>query len=155
MQLRSKSPLQLRNDLVHVFETPQLKAQALDLRHTEAARFNELIHRVRRNLLTTLTSQSQYAFCQCLTALPEDEPAQIPILRLLQDVCSESGELPSSYWLKRVNINWRQCIGKGGEALIFQGFFHDQEVVVRQVHKPDGRGWGTEAGQEALKVRYT
>jgi len=89
---------------------------------------------------------------QCLSGLPENEPAQAPILRLLQDVCSESGELPSNYWLKRVTVNWRQCIGKGGEALIFVGCLHDRKVVARQIHKPDNKGWDTEAGQAALKV---
>jgi hypothetical protein len=140
----------LRDDLLEVFETPGLKAQALGLRHTEAARFNELIQRVCHNL-PQLEAQC-HLLPQCLTVLPENEPAQVPILRLLQDVCSESGELPSSYWLKRVTVNWRQCIGKGGEALIFPGYFQDQKIVARQVHKPDSRGWGTEAGQEALKV---
>ena len=151
LQLRSKQPLQLRDDLLQILVTPRLKAQALGLRHSEAARFNELIHRVCCNS-SHMPVKLNVTFYQCLTALPENEPAQVPMLRLLQDVCSESGELPSSYWLKRVTVNWRKCIGKGGEALIFPGSFQDQKVVARQIHKPDSRGWGTESGQEALKV---
>ena len=90
--------------------------------------------------------------CQCLTSLSEDDSAKVTILRLLQDVCSASGELPSSYWLEGVTVRWKDCIGNGGEALIFLGSLQDQAVVARQVRRPGIRGWASEAGREALRV---
>lgn len=75
------------------------------------------------------------------------------MLRLLQDICSESGELPSKYWLQNVQVNWRQYIARGGEATIYKGKLGGHRVVVREVSKPDENDWASPSGQRVSKVR--
>lgn len=74
------------------------------------------------------------------------------ILRKLQDLCSISGELPSSYWIPDVELDRGDIIGRGGEALVFAGYMGLKKVVVREVPKPR-QFWRTPAGQNLRKVR--
>ena len=74
------------------------------------------------------------------------------MLRLLQDVCSSSGELPSKYWIRGISVNWRQYIARGGEAIIYQGTMGEQNVVVREILKPGENSWTSQAGKQVIKV---
>lgn len=74
------------------------------------------------------------------------------MLRLLQDICSASGELPSKYWLHNVNVNWRKYVARGGEAAIYEGQMGQQKVVVREVYRPDGSDWSSSSGEQVIKV---
>jgi len=53
-------------------------------------------------------------------------------LKLLQDVCSASGELPTSYFLTDVEIDYRRVIGRGDEATIYSGLFRGRMIAARQ-----------------------
>lgn len=72
-------------------------------------------------------------------------------LKLLQDLCFVSGELPSSYMLKDVSFDRGNVIGKGGEATIYSGFMNNQSVVVREVVMPRNF-WPLPAGRQIIKV---
>jgi len=72
-------------------------------------------------------------------------------LKLLQDLCSKSGELPSCYRLQNVMFDRRNVVGRGGEVLVYRGHFGGQAVVVREVVKPQ-RFWRSTAGQKIIKV---
>lgn len=76
------------------------------------------------------------------------------MLRLLQDICSLSGEVPSNYWLQGITVNWRRHIARGGEATLYRGRRGDQKVVVREVSKPGESDWTSSAGERerVLKV---
>lgn len=72
-------------------------------------------------------------------------------LRLLQDLCSASEELPSSIWLDDVVFDRDDLIGKGGEVQVYAGSFRGQKIVVREV--PKSRSfWNSPAGKETIKV---
>lgn len=75
------------------------------------------------------------------------------MLRLLQDICSASGELPSKYWLHGLRVNWRQYIARGGEATIYKGTWGGRKVVVREVSRPDENDWTSPSGERVRKVR--
>lgn len=53
-------------------------------------------------------------------------------MKLLQDVCSASDELPTSYFLTGVEIDYKRRIGIGGEAEIFAGLFRGRMIAARQ-----------------------
>ena len=72
-------------------------------------------------------------------------------LKLLQDLCSISGELPSSYYLKNVTVRC-DMVGKGGEAVIYGGDFNGRRIVVRQVAPPRKDFWHSLDGQRVIKV---
>ena len=91
---------------------------------------------------------------QCLTTIPEGDFRHPQLLRLLQDVCHASGELPSGYWLQGVTVNWRRCIGRGGEALVYLGVHEGQKVVARQISEPNSRGWLSPVSQDTLSVSH-
>ena len=74
------------------------------------------------------------------------------ILRLLQDICSKSGELPSTYWLEHVEVHWRDYISRGGEACIYPGNLGDRRVVVREVSKPGDAAWMSPEGRKVIEV---
>lgn len=75
------------------------------------------------------------------------------LLRLLQDMCSACGLLPSRYNLEGVQVNWRdRIVGGGGEALVFKGSYNGQVVVVREILKPNNESWSGQAGQTIFKV---
>lgn len=74
------------------------------------------------------------------------------ILRLLQDLCSASEELPDIYSLSDVSVNWKRIIGKGGEAVVRLGVWEGRNVVVREVTVQGHRGWNSRSGQDTLKV---
>lgn len=54
-------------------------------------------------------------------------------LKKLQDLCSSSGELPSSFTLKNVTFDRRNVVGKGGEVSVYKGDLKGRSVVVREV----------------------
>ena len=72
-------------------------------------------------------------------------------LRLLQDLCSSSGELPSSIWLEQVVFDRDDLIGKGGEVHVYAGSFDGQKIVVRDVIRPR-KFWTSLAGRDLMKV---
>jgi hypothetical protein len=72
------------------------------------------------------------------------------IIRLIQDVCSTSGVLPSQYRLYGVRIERR--INSGGEAVIYRGIFEGKVVAIRERYSPRGADWSSMAGIEALKA---
>lgn len=75
-------------------------------------------------------------------------------LRLLQDLCSASEELPSSIWLDDVVFDREDLIGKGGEVQVYAGSFRSKKIVVREV--PKSRSfWNSPAGKETIKVVVT
>ena len=73
-------------------------------------------------------------------------------LKLLQDLCSISGEIPSSYYLKNVTVDRRDMVGRGGEAIIYGGDFNGRRIVVRQVAPPRKGFWRSLDGQRVIKV---
>ena len=70
----------------------------------------------------------------------------------MQDICSHSGELPSSYWLEDIGVRWRDYIARGGEACIYHGTLGDRKVVIREVSKPSNADWTSLKGQHVIKV---
>jgi hypothetical protein len=77
------------------------------------------------------------------------------MLRLLQDICSTSGELPSKYWLPGISANWRNYIARGGEATIYKGTMGEKNIVVREISKPGEADWASPAGESVIKVLST
>ena len=73
------------------------------------------------------------------------------ILKKLQDLCSSSGELPSSFVLENVVFDRKDVVGKGGEALVYRGDFNGRKVVVREVVMSE-RDWRSAHGQKIIKV---
>jgi hypothetical protein len=73
-------------------------------------------------------------------------------LKLLQDLCSISGEIPSSFYLKDVTVDRNEQFGGGGEALVYGGRFNGQRVVVREIRTPRRRYWRSPDGQRTIKV---
>jgi serine/threonine protein kinase len=74
-----------------------------------------------------------------------------PALKLLQDLCTRSGELPSSFQLNNVAVNRQNLVGRGGEVLVYAGYFGDQKVVVRETVMPRGF-WSSPEGKKIIKV---
>lgn len=60
-------------------------------------------------------------------------------MRLLQDICSVSGVLPSIYWLNEI-VKATQRVGIGAEATIWLGTHQGLEVVIREPHIPNQNG---------------
>ena len=136
--------------ILNAIKDPISRSEVLSLRGSRAARFGSAIHRVCQHFPPDemhLTKLVQY-----LDNIPDDDPNFVAILRLLQDLCSTSGELPSDYWLKKVTIEWERCIGKGGEALVCPGVHKSKPIVARKVTLQDHRDWSTEDGKETLAV---
>ena len=73
------------------------------------------------------------------------------MLKVLQDLCAASEELPSCYKLQNVTFNRRDVIGRGGEASIYSGEFNGQKVALREVVMPQTY-WRAPAGRNAIKV---
>jgi hypothetical protein len=71
-------------------------------------------------------------------------------LRLLQDLCSVSGELPSSFWLDHINVDRHHIVGRGGEACVFAGSFRGQRIAVREVIIPHKHSWRSPEGKNIL-----
>lgn len=91
---------------------------------------------------------------QYLKSCSANQPEYAAALELLQDLCSSSGELPSSYELKNVTFDRGDLVGKGGEVSVYGGNLNGVRVVVREVAMPR-RFWGLPAGQEIIKVVAT
>jgi hypothetical protein len=72
-------------------------------------------------------------------------------LRLLQDLCSSSGEIPSLYRLENVTFDRGDVIGRGAEASVYRGKFGGQEVAVREIVMPRS-SWRLPAGQKIIRV---
>lgn len=73
-------------------------------------------------------------------------------LRLLQDICSASGELPSKYFLNGIEVKWWPSIARGGEATIYRGTIGTQAVVVREICAPNDGGWASQSGTRVIEV---
>jgi hypothetical protein len=120
-----------------------------DLRGSSAANFADTLYYVR-SLTACVFGVLSFAL-QRLRTFAGDANIYTEGVRRLQDLCSTSGELPSSIWLSHVAINRSDLIGRGGEVLIYAGTFRGQNVVVREVAKPRAY-WTTPAGQGTVKV---
>jgi len=70
----------------------------------------------------------------------------------MQDICSRSDELPSSYRLKDVKVHWRECIARGGEAFLYRGTLGNRQVVVREVQPLEDNSWTSDVGKRDTKV---
>jgi hypothetical protein len=75
-------------------------------------------------------------------------------LGLLQDLCSNSGQLPSCLELPNVTFDRRNMVGRGGEVSVYGGDLNGRKVVVREVQMPRWF-WSSPAGQEVIKVIQT
>lgn len=51
-----------------------------------------------------------------------------------------------------MTINRRDVVGRGGEALVYAGYFDGQRVVVREVIMPRRNYWRSPDGQRIIKV---
>lgn len=103
---------------------------------------------------TSLCATRFDALQQCMTTCPLAGPSMhhAGMLRLLQDICTASGELPSKYWLRGISVNWREYVARGGEATIFRGTMGGRNVVVREVSKPGEHDWTSPEGERVIKV---
>lgn len=75
---------------------------------------------------------TSYCFAQCLDNCVADGEARSEKLKLLQDICSLSGQFPETYWL--TDVTKGNLISRGGEASVYKGGQGDRTVVVRQLH---------------------
>lgn len=82
---------------------------------------------------------------------PPKGDAHAHTLRLLQDLCSISGQLPSSFELKGVTINPRDVIGRGGEAVVYSGHWNGQKIAVREVMMSESE-WHSPRGLTIIQV---
>jgi hypothetical protein len=138
-----------RDEILKAIEDPVARHEVLQLRGSEAARFGSVIHRVCQHFLTENTMVHLTKLVQYVANIPDGDPNSVAILRLLQDLCSASGELPSDYWLKKVSIKWERCVGNGGEALVYLGMHKRQHIVARKVMLQD---CSSADGKETLAV---
>lgn len=74
------------------------------------------------------------------------------LLRLLQDICSVWGILPSSFVIGGVTRNERFSVG--GEALIYRGVYKGTAVAVRECVMHGDKEWSSREGQRELRVSY-
>lgn len=76
------------------------------------------------------------------------------MVRLLQDISGESGQLPKSVRLP--SITHRKFLGLGGEAAIWAGRLGKRRVVSRETYLSSAMngGWSSDEGRLTLKV-YT
>jgi hypothetical protein len=86
-----------------------------------------------------------------LKSRSKDPAEYIPALKLLQDLCSSSGELPSCCEFTNITLD-RNVVGRGGEALIYGGHFNGRKVVVRETVIPRKNFWRSAEGQTIIKV---
>lgn len=63
-----------------------------------------------------------------------------------------SGKLPSSFWLKDVEVHRENYIARGGEACIYRGTLGNRKVVAREVSTPGSAGWRSREGQHVIEV---
>lgn len=117
---------------------------------SSAANLAKALHCVRASAAPRIIPMLS-VLSQQLKACTGDPDMYTEGLKLLQDLCSSSGELPSSIWLDQVDVDREELIGKGGEAHIYAGVFAGQKVVVRDVVMPQ-RFWKSPAGQDTMKV---
>ncbi|KAF8307229.1 kinase-like protein [Clavulina sp. PMI_390] len=73
----------------------------------------------------------------------EDRPH---ILRLLQDLVSETGRLPSC--VRILDVTKNKIINSGGEAEIWEATLDGETVVARDLLKPRNRDWSSSEGLE-------
>lgn len=72
------------------------------------------------------------------------------LLRMLQDVCSVTGKLPSCYALEAISHDGSPFT-YGGEFFIFRGTWRSARVAIRRPRCLRD-GWNSESAAEALKV---
>lgn len=72
------------------------------------------------------------------------------IVRRLQDISSESGELPQQVQLPELTD--RRHIGGGGEASIWLAKLNGKQVISRECSHPSDGDWEGEEGKLILKV---
>ena len=140
-------PLDSRDRLSRVCSDQLLRDKACALVGPNAAQFCDLIHHVP-DFPRSLGLHS-------LTTLPQQHLADVPsqdMLRFLQDICSRSGELPSSLWLKDVTVHREDYIARGGEACIYRGTLGNRKVVVREISKPGSADWTSREGEHVIEV---
>lgn len=72
-------------------------------------------------------------------------------MRLLRDLCSISGQPPSSFELHDVTFDRRDVVGQGGEATVYRGVMNSQPVVVREVVR-SLKEWRSSGGRKIIQV---
>jgi len=141
----------LQHQLLNICYDALLRDKACALEGARAAQLSDLIHHVS-HLCPCLAVSTDMTPQQCLAHAPSYSSPDL--LRLLQDICSRSGELPSSYmyWLDNIGVHWRDYIARGGEACIYPGTLGNCKVVIREVSKPGNAPWTSPAGQQVITV---
>jgi len=138
--------LDLQYRISSICSDRSLRDKACALEDARAARFSDLVHHVSP-VIYFVIQHSDRMPQQCLARVPSYD-----ILRLLQDICSKSGELPSTYWLEHVEVHWRYYISRGGEACIYPGNLGGRSVVVCEVSKPGDAAWSSPEGRQVIEV---
>jgi len=90
-------------------------------------------------------------FFQHLSQFSGTQREYAAVLKMLQDLTSISGELPSSYWLNGASIDRDKFIGRGGEVLVYEGTHKGNRVVIREVPRRHSF-WSTPSGDRIKKV---
>lgn len=93
---------------------------------------------------------------QCIDAPPDhpQSPSRPAILRVLQDVCSTSGQLPQQLLLSGRDVHRNDEIyERDGEACVYRGKLGSDEVLVRRLLPPNGSSWDSPEGYEYRRVR--
>ena len=155
--LLQRQPLQTVHDLTG--ENHTLRLLGLDgcspysLRGTEAAEAGTKLHSVRSCSASEIINGRAHLeiWLQFLRTCSSDPTIYTNTLKVLQDLCAASEELPSCYKLQSVVFDRRDVIGKGGEASIYSGNFIGQRVVLREVVMPRNY-WRSPTGRNAIKV---
>lgn len=100
---------------------------------------------------------SKPSLLQALDSLESASELRNDVLGLLQDVCSTSLRLPSSYWMSG-SMTIGRYIRQGGEAILSRATHVvdgvSYKVVVRQTASPDDDDWDSPQGREMLAVRF-
>lgn len=141
-----------------IAELAEWKKAAMELRGQEATVLCDFIQKVSK----TNSSKVRHAalvltlyHLQYLDQSEDNDPGpgnlSTRALRLLQDICTASGELPTSCWVYEVNVNVLRPISSGGEAIIYHGTYKERAVAVRNVVPPGGN-WDSLGARHTLKV---
>jgi len=88
-------------------------------------------------------------YLRCCSTTPTEYTT---VLKLLQDLCSISGEVPACLYLKDVTVDRLDVVGRGGEALIYGGDFDGRRIVAREMLTPWRNYWCSLEGQRTIKV---
>lgn len=99
---------------------------------------------------------------QCLTEcnqtnnyLWEHQPQKILLLRMLQDVCSVTGNLPSLYRLQgRPRVDYDNPLGSGAHSGVYRIISDspDAQPLAARIAHSGGSSWASDGGREVVKA---